>query len=137
MMETIFLKTPIKAHGEEIKSLTLREPVGRDYMLCGYPIILMAPNDGVAGDFDENDGAPLDAGAGEFRPNVSAIAKLLSRLGNIPKGAVENMDGRDFNACLQVVLGFLGETAPARMTSSMPVSTSPGHGNSIPESSSI
>jgi len=136
MTDPIVLKKPITAYGEVIDSIILREPVGRDYIACGYPVIIMAPNDAPTDEYDEADGAPLDAPAGEFRPNVSAIAKLISRLGNIPKGAVENMDGRDFNACLQAVLGFLGEMAPARKTSSMPVSTSPGRGNSIPEASS-
>ena len=131
---TVPLSQPLQAYGKQVNAITFRRPKGQDFVVCGYPFIILMPS-AEAEERDE-DMAPAEVEAGEMRPNASAIAKLISRLGNIPKGAVAEMDGADWNACMGAVLSFLGVAAPAK-TSSMPVSTSPGAGSATPPPSSI
>tara|TARA_R110002110_G_scaffold64634_7_gene178586 strand:+ start:932 stop:1312 length:381 start_codon:yes stop_codon:yes gene_type:complete len=116
---TIPLTGDAEAHGEKITSITLRPPVGKDFVTCGYPMIMISPDEAMS---DTTDQAEM-SGAGEFRPNAGAIAKLISRLGNVPYSTVSNLNAMDFNACMMGVLSFLGETKPAK-PSSPPVSTS-------------
>lgn len=126
---TIPLSEPVPAHGGEIDSITLRRPKGADYVACGYPLIMIAPSD-TPQDDDGNfvDDAPADIGS-EFRPNASAIAKLIARCGNVPPSTVKALDGADFNACLMAIISFLGAGGQARR-SSQPVSISPESGDS-------
>ena len=86
-MTTITLRKPIQAHGEEVASLTLREPTCDDIIVCGYPFQL---------------------GEGTATPIAGPIAKYIERLGGIPAGSVRKMSPADFNACMQVILGFFG-----------------------------
>ncbi|MDP1628860.1 phage tail assembly protein [Parvibaculum sp.] len=130
---TVPLSQPLQSFGEELRAITFRRPKGQDFVVCGYPLIILMPS--ADGEERDEDMAPSDAEAGEMRPNASAISKLISRLGNVTKGAVAEMDGADWNACMGAVLSFLGVAAPAK-TSSMPVSTLPGAGNESPAISS-
>jgi hypothetical protein len=87
-MTTITLRKPIQAHGEEVAELTLREPEAGDIIACGYPLQM---SDGAA------------------TPLAGPIAKYIERLGGIPAGSVRKMSPADFNACMQVILGFFGD----------------------------
>ena len=105
---TIPLTGDAEAHGEKITSITLRPPVGKDFVTCGYPMIMISPDEAMS---DTTDQAEMSG------------AKLISRLGNVPYSTVSNLNAMDFNACMMGVLSFLGETKPAK-PSSPPVSTS-------------
>lgn len=131
---TIPLSKPVQAHGKEIDEIVLRRPIGADFIACGYPLIMIAPSE-TPQDDEGNfiDDAPADIG-GEFRPNASAIAKLIARCGNVPASTVKALDGADFNDCLMGIVGFLGAGGQARK-SSKPVSISPGSGDSTQENS--
>lgn len=126
---TIPLSVPVPAHGGEIDSITLRRPKGGDYVACGYPLIMIAPSE-TPQDDDGNfvDDAPADIGS-EFRPNASAVAKLIARCGDVPASTVKALDGADFNACLMAIISFLGVGGQARK-SSPPASISPASGDS-------
>lgn len=122
---TVPLTSEIEAYGEKRGSLTFRSPRGEDFMACGYPLIMLAP----ASMDQEGDQPPADIDEAEMRPNATAISKLIARLSNVPLGTVKKMEAADWNACMGVVLSFLGGAAPAKK-SSMPASTLPGHGSS-------
>jgi hypothetical protein len=93
-MTKVVLKRPIQAHGEEVKELTFREPMGADIIACGYPLLL--GNDTVT-------------------PEAGAIAKYISRLADIPAGAVAKLSASDFNNCWQAIIPFFkdGGESPA------------------------
>ena len=81
---TIPLKVPIQAHGEEVSSLTLRRPTGKDIRICGF----------IA---DAN---------GEI--NTQAIHNYIVQLGGIPGSSVDRLDAEDFMSAMVAVCGFLG-----------------------------
>jgi len=93
----VTLKRPIKAHGDEVKTLVFREPDGEDIIACGYPLLM-------SGD-----------GQGTFTPLAGVVAKYIARLGNVPPSSVKSMSAPDFNACMMTILPFFGEgdSAPA------------------------
>lgn len=124
------LSKPVAAHGQTVSRLVLRRPLGADFIACGYPLIMIAPSE-VPQDDDGNfvDDAPSDIGS-EFRPNASAVAKLVSRCGGVPPSTVKALDGADFNTCLMAIISFLGVGERAKK-SSTPVSTSPASGDDL------
>ncbi len=93
---TVTLKKPIQAHGEEVTKLTFREPTGDDIMACGYPLQM--------------------SGDGTFVPLAGAIGKYISRLGGIPASSVKALSAPDFQACMMTVIPFFtdGLEAPAQ-----------------------
>ena len=92
---TVTLKKPIQAHGEEVAKLTFREPNGDDIMTCGYPLQM--------------------AGDGTFTPLAGAIGKYISRLGGIPANSVKALSAPDFQACMMTIIPFFaaGLESPA------------------------
>jgi hypothetical protein len=93
MSTTIKLSRTIKAHGEEIDEVTLREPATKDLMEIGLPMLIITGADGQ--------------GTGiEIRQPV--IARYISRLAAIPMGSVESMTIKDFSVCSAAVMGFFG-----------------------------
>ena len=91
MSAPITLKKPIQAHGEQVATLTFREPTCDDIMTCGYPLQM--------------------GGDGTFTPIAGAIAKYISRLANVPPNSVKHLSAPDFQACLTAILPFFGDTA--------------------------
>lgn len=87
-MTTVALKKAIQAHGEEVNSLTFREPSTEDIIACGYPFRL---SDGQA------------------YPEAGPIAKYIGRLAGIPPSSVRQLGPEDFQSCLTVIIGFFGE----------------------------
>ncbi|QCO07537.1 phage tail assembly protein [Azospirillum argentinense] len=83
---TVILKKPIQAHGDEVKTLTFREPNGDDVMTCGYPLQMH--------------------GDGSVVPIAGVVGKYISRLANIPASSVKALCLTDFQACMAVVLPF-------------------------------
>lgn len=86
---TVKLTRPIKAHGDEISTITIREPSGGDIMDCGYPLALEGQR---------------------ALPQAEPIGRLIAKLGGIPPSSVRQLCMPDYNACMGVVLGFFGGT---------------------------
>ncbi|HAT1584057.1 TPA: phage tail assembly protein [Citrobacter farmeri] len=92
-MKEIKLSKPIRAHGEDVHVLELREPTGKDVRELGFPYT-------TTGDA----GVKLDAGT---------VAKYVSRLADIPLSSVDSMTPSDLNAISWEVAGFfLGTSTP-------------------------
>jgi len=92
-MKEIQLTTAVRAHGEDLYVLELREPTGKDVRELGFPYV-------TTGDA----GIKLDAGI---------IAKYVSRLAGIPLSSVDAMSPADLNSISWDVAGFfLGTSAP-------------------------
>ena len=92
-MKELKLNKPIRAHGEDIHVLELREPTGKDVRELGFPYM-------VSGD----GGVRMDAGG---------ISKYISRLAGIPPSSVDEMLPADLNAISwEVVSFFLRISAP-------------------------
>jgi hypothetical protein len=93
-MTTIKLRKPVTAYGEEVKELTLREPLGEDLVKCGMPYRL------------------VDTPAGmETRIDNVAIANFISALGGVPLATVNKLAAADFQEAMTVVMGFFGPGA--------------------------
>lgn len=75
----IELTFPIKAHGEEVRELTIRRPTVAD----------LKATDHLAGEFTKS-------------------AKMVERLAALPPSGVDQIDGADFKRITEVVDGFLG-----------------------------
>ncbi|WP_188260871.1 phage tail assembly protein [Azospirillum tabaci] len=88
-MSTVTLKKPIQAHGEEVRTLTFREPNCEDIMVCGYPLQM--------------------SGDGSFTPLAGVIVKYISRLAAVPPSSVKAMTAQDFNACMATIIPFFGD----------------------------
>jgi hypothetical protein len=114
----IDLSRPIQAHGEERTQIDLREPNGGDVAACGFPFKFYATEDGT----------------NVVITDTNVISAFISRLGNITKGAVAQMNVNDWRACMVAVLGFFGETSPETETLSNGASTLRIAGNGTPGS---
>ncbi|WP_285130905.1 phage tail assembly protein [Leclercia adecarboxylata] len=91
-MKEIQLTTAVRAHGEDLYVLELREPTGKDVRELGFPYV-------TTGDA----GIKLDAGV---------IAKYVSRLAGIPLSSVDAMSPADLNSISwDVASFFLGASA--------------------------
>jgi hypothetical protein len=88
---TVTLSKPIKAHGEELTTLTFREPTPKDLMQLGFPqLIIPSAEGGVSGI--------------ELRAKV--VGAYIARLAGIPPSSVEAMSITDFMACQSEILPF-------------------------------
>lgn len=85
-MKEIQLSKPVRAHGEDVHVLELREPTGKDVRELGFPYT-------TTGDA----GVKLDA---------AVVAKYVSRLASIPMSSVDNMTPADLNTLSWEVAGF-------------------------------
>ena len=86
---TVPLSKPIQHGDDEITEIALREMTGADITKCGYPVQI------------------LDNGSS--KPDGASISALIARLGGLPPSVVGKLCARDYNACMGVVMGFLGE----------------------------
>ena len=112
-MTTVKLRKPIKAHGEDLAALELREPVGKDIRECGMPYKLESKGDSEL--------VVIDAGVS---------ARYIARLAGIPLSSVDQLTAPDFNLAVGAVLGFfgVGEGSSPQTTSSPSTSTPPTSG---------
>ena len=94
MSVTVPLSKPIKAHGDEVSELTLREPTTKDVIELGLPTLIIPGADG------QSTGV-------EIRQPV--VARYVSRLAAIPMGSVKALSLKDFSLCTAAVMGFFGE----------------------------
>lgn len=93
---TIALSKPIKAHGEDISELTLREPTVKDTIEVGQPFLIIV-GEGETG----------------IRIQNKTVAAYIVRLAAVPQSTVEQMSLADFSAAQSAVLGFFGAGAGA------------------------
>ncbi len=94
MPDTIVqLSKPISAHGEEVTSLTLREPTGKDVKECGVPF-------------------GIEGGGVVLQP--APAAKLISRLAGIPSSSVDALSAPDFLTLANTVIGFFSSSREAQ-----------------------
>lgn len=89
----VMLHRPIRAHGEELRELTLREPTGRDLRICGLPYRVTQNEEVVV------DGA--------------VMARLVVNLAAIPMSSVDQLSAPDFQEVTGVVMGFFRPGATA------------------------
>ena len=87
----VALSKPIKAHGEDLSELTLREPTTKDAMEIGQPFLIIV-GDGETG----------------IRIQQKTVGQWIVRLAGIPMSSVEQLGMEDFSKCQAVVLGFFG-----------------------------
>ncbi len=95
MSTTVPLRVAVKAHGEDLHEITLRDVTTKDIMELGTPLLIIPSADGKT------------AGV-EIRQTV--IGKYVSRLAKIPPSSVEAIDPKDWSKFQAVVMGFFEET---------------------------
>jgi len=83
------LSKPIKANGEEVSVLELREPEGKDLIEIGMPM-----------SFDAE---------GQTELKMKVIAKYISRLASIPPTSVYAISPQDLLEIAMEIVGFFGE----------------------------
>lgn len=103
MSTTITLISPIKAHGEEVSEITLRDIATKDIMEVGLPTLMIPSADGKS------------VGV-EIRQQV--IAQYVIRMAKIPRSSVESLHPADWGKCQEWCMGFFGmsdgeESAPS------------------------
>jgi len=86
------LSAPVKAHGEEVSTLTLRPLTARDLRVHGLPFVIQP--------------------GGGREMNMAVVAAMVADLAGIPLSSVDQMDPFDLTAAMGVVLGFLAPTTP-------------------------
>nr|WP_314074885.1 phage tail assembly protein [uncultured Roseococcus sp.] len=89
----VTLHRPIKAHGEELHVLELREPTGRDLRICGLPYRVTQGE--------------------EIIVDSAVMARLVVSLASIPMSSVDQLSAPDFQEVTGVVMGFFQQAKPA------------------------
>ena len=93
MSKTVQLQAPVQAHGEEVATLTFREPTTKDVMELGQCTLLIPSSDGTSVDI-------------EVRTKL--VGQYIVRLCGVPMSTVHSLSLQDFNRCQAVVMGFFG-----------------------------
>lgn len=88
---TIKLSGPVKAHGEDITELVLREPTVSDTLDLGMPFAIDASGD-----------------SSEIVFRTAVIARYVVRLANVPMGTIKSLSMDDWLAVQGAVQGFFG-----------------------------
>jgi len=83
------LRKPIKAYGNEINELKLREPVGKDIDAAGNPVLFA-----------------LYENVPKIHFEAKAMSAMMSRLANVPASSIEQMHPKDWNNVAWVLAGF-------------------------------
>lgn len=92
------LRVPIKAHGEEVSELELREPNTGDAIAIGK--------------------MPYTLGeGGRVQPVPDVAAMYLSRMAAVPPSSIEQLHLADFNNAAWIVADFFWKPAVAKSTS--------------------
>lgn len=90
----IKLTKPIKAHGEEVSELELKEPTGRDVQDIGFPYLILIVGDEQA-----------------LQIQVKTVGKYVSKLAGIPPSSVDQLSAGDLNTLTGAVMSFFGVEA--------------------------
>jgi hypothetical protein len=91
----ITLSRQINVHGEETHELTLREPVGEDVSICGFPYEIRPQADGESA---------------AIKPLADVILKYAARLANVPPSSIKQLAMADVSALTACVMGFFGQS---------------------------
>lgn len=92
----IKLNKSIKAHGEEVTELDLKEPTGRDVQDIGFPYLIMMNGDDQA-----------------LQIQVKTVGKYVSKLAGIPPSSVDQLSAGDLSTLTGAVMSFFGVEAIA------------------------
>ncbi len=104
-MTLVPLSHEVKAHGETLSALTLREPRGADLVAAGLPFSLREePGRAITPVIDPR-----------------SCRDLIARLADVPPSTVDALSVADFMAAAAAVMGFFRAPTPA--PSSKPSST--------------
>lgn len=95
MTIVITLKSPVEHGKETIADLAFRDPTGEDITACGYPLMI---------------------GDGRAHPQAGIVSTYVSRLAGVPPSVVKKLSVADWQAAMQVVLGFFGTDAEETAT---------------------
>lgn len=98
---TIKLGKPVKAHGEDITELVLREPDVSDTLDLGMPFAIDASGD-----------------SSEIVFRTPVIARYAVRLAGVPMGTIKSLSINDWLAVQGAVQGFFGRSDDAASNSS-------------------
>lgn len=90
------LTKAIKAHGEDVAELDLREPTGRDVQDIGFPYLIMMNGDDQA-----------------LQIQVKTVGKYVSKLAGIPPTSVDQLSAGDLSTLTGAVMSFFGVEAIA------------------------
>lgn len=104
MTEEYVLSSPIKAHNEELTTLTLRKLTPADARAVKSLPYHVATDESV-------------------RIDTDVVPKYIVRMAGIPLGAVDQLDLVDFNALAWMVAGFFLGSASQTTASSDALST--------------
>ncbi|RIJ06060.1 phage tail assembly protein [Achromobacter sp. K91] len=104
MTENFDLAKPIKAHNDELRSLSLRSLTPADARAVKALPYYVAPDESV-------------------RIEPEAASKYIVRMAGIPLSSVDQLDMADFNALAWKVAGFFLNSASQHTTSSDASST--------------
>lgn len=78
------LRKPIQAHGEELTSLTLRRPTGRELRIVGVPLLFLA--------------------GGGVLMEPAAMAGMIGELASVPPSSLDQLVGSDYSALAIAVM---------------------------------
>ncbi len=90
------LTKAIKAHGEDVAELDLREPTGRDVQDIGFPYLIVMTGDEQA-----------------LQIQVKTVGKYVSKLAGIPPSSVDQLSAGDLSTLTGAVMSFFGVEAIA------------------------
>lgn len=113
--KTLHLSRPVRAHGEEITTLTFREPTGADAWECGMPIKFSAENEVIV--------------------SMPAMMSLASRLAAVPLSTLKSMPLSDVMNCVGIITGFLASSTETEPDQSSEPLTLPGSTRLTPPTS--
>lgn len=88
------LTKAIKAHGEDVAELDLREPTGRDVQDIGFPYLIVMTGDEQA-----------------LQIQVKTVGKYVSKLAGIPPSSVDQLSAGDLSTLTGAVMSFFGVEA--------------------------
>lgn len=83
------LANPIEHGSELVEVVSFRKMTAADLNKCGYPVMI--------------------TDADMYIPIPMHISALIARCGSLPPSVVAKFSAKDFNACMAVLMGFLGE----------------------------
>ncbi len=94
---TIDLDAPVNSYGEMLTELTLKAPLGRDILECGYPF--------------STERNPRTGGQAELI-NVPAVRMLIARCCGVPDGTVDQLTAVDFLRLVERLKLFFYHRSP-------------------------
>ncbi len=97
MTKTVKLTKPIQSEGAEITALNIREPIGEDVAICGYPLRIYLSNDDTDVDAKKEQEAKID---------TVVLTKLTARLANVPPSTIKRLCLKDYQKVVDVIMGF-------------------------------